>query len=404
MKQFSPRWILTVLLTAVLVYLCWQMVQPFITTLLWSIVLTIIAMPIHKRLRKWGHGPTVAALITLLFVIIVVVIPMFFLAKAMVGEAADAIPTMQQGLNDLMKPESRVSQWLAHHPTIKQYVEPANFGDHIKTIGINLSGQAFGLVGNVLLVVAQVGLVLFTTFYMLRDTEGLAAGAKRLLPLSAQQTDEIIKAVMGIISASLKGTVMIAAIQGLMGGITFACLGLPSPLLWGVFMFITSMLPVVGSSIIWGPTAAYLALTGSYPRAIILVVIGAGVIGTVDTLLRPVLVGKRTRMHELVVFFAVLGGLKVFGVLGIIMGPVVVALTMGFVLIFYQMGDEPPANLSVLGLVPPGKTEPAAAGAKGGDAGAGESLAGPTQVSSGAGGHDEHVGDHAKGQPKGDQA
>lgn len=344
MKQFSPRWILTVLLTAVLVYLCWQMVQPFITTLLWSIVLSIIALPIQKRLRRWGHSPTVAALITLLFIIIVVVIPMFFLAKAMVTEAGNAIPSIHQGLSDLLKPDSRAQKWLEHYPSLQRFVqqfsEPANLTERLNTIGASLSERAFGLVGNVLLALMQVGLVLFTTFYMLRDTEGLAKGAKGLLPLSSEQTNGILTAIMGIISASLKGTVMIAAMQGLLGGLTFWALGLSSPLLWGVFMFITSMLPVVGSSIIWAPTAAYLALMGHYPKAIILVVVGAGIISSVDTVLRPILVGKRTRMHELVVFFSVLGGLQVFGVLGIIMGPVVVALTMGFLLIFNQMGDD----------------------------------------------------------------
>ena len=344
MKQFSPRWILTVLLTAVLVYLCWQMVQPFISTLLWSIVLSIIAMPIHKRLRRWGHSPTVAAMITLVFIIIVVVIPMFFLAKAMVTEAGNAIPSIHQGLTDLLKPDSRAQKWLEHYPSlqrfVQQFAEPANLTERLKTVGASLSQTAFGLVGNVLLALVQVGLVLFTTFYMLRDTEGLAKGAKGLLPLSSEQTNGIMTAIMGIISASLKGTVMIAAIQGLLGGLTFWALGLTSPLLWGVFMFITSMLPVVGSSIIWAPTAAYLALMGHYTQAIILVAVGAGIISTVDTVLRPILVGKRTRMHELVVFFAVLGGLQVFGVLGIIMGPVVVALTMGFLLIFNQMGDD----------------------------------------------------------------
>ena len=347
MKQFSPRWILTVLLTAVLIYLCWQMVQPFISTLLWSIVLSIIAMPIHKRLRRWGRSPTVAALITLLFIIVVVVIPMFFLAKAMVTEAGNAIPSIHQGLSDMLKPDSPAQTWLGHYPSLKrvvqEFADPANLTERLKTVGVTLSGRAFGLVGNVLLALVQVGLVLFTTFYMLRDTEGLARGAKGLLPLSSEQTDGILTAIMGIISASLKGTVMIAAIQGTLGGLTFWALGLSSPLLWGVFMFITSMLPVVGSSIIWGPTAAYLALMGHYPKAIILVALGAGVISSIDTVLRPILVGKRTRMHELVVFFSVLGGLQVFGVLGIIMGPVVVALTMGFLLIFNHMGDDKPS-------------------------------------------------------------
>ena len=347
MKQFSPRWILTVLLTTVLIYLCWQMVQPFISTLLWSIVMSIIAMPIHKRLRRWGRSPTVAALITLLFIIIVVVIPMFFLAKAMVTEAGNAIPSIHQGLSDMLKPDSPAQKWMGHYPSlqrvVQEFAEPANLTERLKTVGVTLSGQAFGLVGNVLLALVQVGLVLFTTFYMLRDSEGLAKGAKGLLPLSSEQTDGILTAIMGIISASLKGTVMIAAIQGTLGGLTFWALGLSSPLLWGVFMFITSMLPVVGSSLIWGPTAAYLALMGHYPKAIILVALGAGVISSVDTVLRPILVGKRTRMHELVVFFSVLGGLQVFGVLGIIMGPVVVALTMGFLLIFNHMGDDKPS-------------------------------------------------------------
>jgi len=130
---------------------------------------------------------------------------------------------------------------------------------------------------------------------------------------------------------------VISAIQGILGGIAFAFLGLPSPVMWGVVMFLFSMIPMAGAAIVWAPAAIYLFATGNIAKGVILVIWGGGVIGMIDNLLRPRLVGERTRLHELVVFFSVLGGLQVFGVLGLVVGPVVVAIGLSLLEVFKRL-------------------------------------------------------------------
>jgi predicted PurR-regulated permease PerM len=188
----------------------------------------------------------------------------------------------------------------------------------------------------VVLVVVQFFLVLFTTFYLLRDGRKLMEGVRAASPLTRTQTDTIVAHTRTIISASLQGTVLIAAIQGVLGGIAFVLVGIPAALLWMPVMFMTSLIPIVGSSIIWGPAALYLLLGGSWGKALFLAIWGVGVIGMLDNVLRPILVGSRTRMHELVVLFSVLGGLQFFGPVGIVVGPMTVAAAQGLMRIFIE--------------------------------------------------------------------
>ena len=143
-----------------------------------------------------------------------------------------------------------------------------------------------------------------------------------------------------VIAASLRGVLFIAAIQGALGGIGFWALGISSPMFWGVVMFFLSMIPMAGAFIVWVPVAVYLAATGHYWKATLLTVWGGGVIGMADNLLRPRMVGSRTRLHELVVFFSVLGGINVFGVLGIIAGPVVIAMTTSFLDVLRRVDED----------------------------------------------------------------
>jgi len=143
-----------------------------------------------------------------------------------------------------------------------------------------------------------------------------------------------------VIDASVYGVVSIAIIQGFLGGLAFRVLGLRSAIIWGVAMTLLSMVPMLGAFLVWVPAAIYLAVTGHWVKAVLLTFWGTFVIGMVDNFLRPVLVGSRTRLHELVIFFAVLGGLKVFGVLGVVLGPVVVAVTIAVLEIFKAAGTS----------------------------------------------------------------
>ena len=189
-------------------------------------------------------------------------------------------------------------------------------------------------------------LVVFTVFYFFSDGENIRHAAYERVPLQRVQWQDIISRTRDVIGATVYGVLAISAIQGTLGTFIFWALGLPSPLLWGVVMFFLSMIPMAGAFLVWLPAALYLALIGAYLKAGILVAWGVLVIGSIDNVLSPKLVGRRARLHELLIFFAVLGGLQVFGVLGLVLGPVVVAMTLALIEMVRQSGGPPAETLS----------------------------------------------------------
>jgi predicted PurR-regulated permease PerM len=180
-------------------------------------------------------------------------------------------------------------------------------------------------------VVVQMFLVVFTMFYLFRDGAALRRALDDMLPLEHTQTRDVLARTREVIGATVYGVLVIALIQGVLGAFIFWVLGLPSPLLWGVVMFFLSMIPMAGAFLVWAPAALFLAVTGFWIKALILVGWGILVVGSIDNVLSPKLVGQRTRLHELLIFFSVLGGLEVFGVLGLVLGPVVVAITLALI-------------------------------------------------------------------------
>jgi len=187
----------------------------------------------------------------------------------------------------------------------------------------------------------QMVLVVFTLFYMFRDGERIRQGIADTLPLQQIQMHDISRRTQDVIAATIYGVLVISAIQGTLGTFIFWALGLPSPLLWGVVMFFLSMIPMAGAFLVWVPAAIFLLLTGAYVKAAILVGWGLLVIGSIDNFLSPLLVGRRARLHELLIFFSVLGGLQVFGILGLILGPVVVAITLALIEMVRQSFKPP---------------------------------------------------------------
>jgi predicted PurR-regulated permease PerM len=202
-----------------------------------------------------------------------------------------------------------------------------------------IAGGTFLVVGGVLVTLLKVIFVILTMFYLFRDGQRIKTILFESLPLERAQTQRIFDRTREVIGASVYGLLVIASIQAVLGEIGFIVVGLPSPLLWGVVMFFLSMIPI-GSFLVWVPACLFLVLTGHWVWAIVLAAWCAGVVGMVDNVLRPRLVGKRTRLHELLVFFSVIGGLQVFGALGLVVGPVVVAITLALIDIF-RKADRP---------------------------------------------------------------
>jgi predicted PurR-regulated permease PerM len=204
----------------------------------------------------------------------------------------------------------------------------------LKGISGAIAVQTLGFLGGAIAILVQMIFVVFTMYYLFRDADRIFAAIRDALPLEKKQAEAILARTRDVVGASVYGVFSIAIVQGALGGLAFWVLGLPSAIVWGVAMIFLSMIPMLGAFIVWVPAAIYLFATGHYVKGVVLVLWGTLVIGMIDNFLRPKLVGGRTKLHELLIFFAVLGGLQVFGVLGIVLGPVVLAITLALVDVF----------------------------------------------------------------------
>jgi predicted PurR-regulated permease PerM len=330
------------------VYLCWLMIQPFINVVLWAAVLAVVFFPMHQRIRERIGSPSGAAAVSTLLVVVLILLPSTFLTIAVVRELAGAADHVQSGLQRLSGAATipglgwvmeRVREYVDIDPAAAQQF----LAERLQAWGGALAASTLVMVGGAVGAVVQMVLVVFTLFYLFRDGDRLRHAIYDMLPLKRIQMHDIAARTKEVIAATIYGVLVIAAIQGTLGTIIFSILGLPSPLLWGVVMFFLSMIPMAGAFLVWVPAAIYLALTGAYVKALVLVAWGFLVIGTIDNFLSPRLVGRRARLHELLIFFGVLGGIEVFGVLGLVLGPVTVAVTLALIEMMRQ-AYRPPAE------------------------------------------------------------
>ena len=349
-KGRQVRWFGLLAATALALYLCWSMLQPFVEVVLWAVVLAIVFFPVHRRIQARVGSPGWSALLSCLLVIFVILVPLTLMTFAVVNELSDFAQMLQPkqgesggaagaaaGLLDPNNPYAGPAvRWLGQYVDVGRLGSQEFIAERLKGVSGAIASRTLGFVGGAVGFVVEVFFVIFTMYYLFRDGERLRAAAYDMTPLSDAKAREIFDRTGEVIGASVYGVLVIAVVQGVLGGLAFWVLGLPSPLLWGVVMIFLSMIPMLGSFIVWVPAAIYLGLTGHWGKAVVLAVWGALVIGSVDNFLRPKLVGERTRLHELLVFFSVLGGLQVFGVLGIVLGPVIVAITIALLDVLRQ--------------------------------------------------------------------
>lgn len=314
-----------VVATALVAYLTYKILLPFLPALTWAIALSIVARPLHRWLQKKIHNQSLCAGITVLVITVALVLPIALLTQQVVSQAADLARTLsspesrQKLLQPIMsQPKlAEAFRWLQGHMDINEQAQTV-FGNAGSAVPGAFLGSLAGL--------GQLAIALFTMFFLLRDLDHFVGGLRGLVPLSDADTEAVIKRVKDTIDASVRGRVLIALIQGALGGLMFWFLGLPVPVLWGAVMALFALVPMLGAFVVWVPAAIILLVTGHAAKAAILVGWGAVVIGTADNVLYPMLVGKDLRLHTLAIFFSVLGAVAVFGASGLVVGPVVFAL------------------------------------------------------------------------------
>ena len=347
----NVRWWLLLFVTAISLYLCWRMVQPFLGVIAWATVLVIIFYPVHKRLAQRIRRPSLAALVSCALVILIILVPIALITLAVFKELANAVQSMQSAVDYVLNPNSPVTgpilNYLSHYVDVSQLYSEEFLAERLKGVSGQLAGRTLGFLGGLAGVIVQMFFVIFTMYYFFKDGENISRTVRDSLPLERDQADSIMTRTREVIDASVYGVLTIAIIQGTLGGLAFWVLGLRSALIWGVAMTFLSMIPMLGAFLVWVPAAIYLALTGHYVKAVLLVLWGTLVIGMIDNFLRPTLVGGRTKLHELLIFFAVLGGLNVFGVLGVVLGPVVLAITLALIDVYKAAGKSSTVNTAL---------------------------------------------------------
>ncbi len=322
-------------------YLCWRLVWPFLASISWAFALAVLVEPFKLWLLRHSIPNTATAFIIVLVVIVVIFGPGFFLVRAVSSEASQIVnrTTLDQGAQWLRGSLDRSSfaalalRWLDSHFNLPQ--------DAIQTaraLAGRVSARMSALFTGSIWLLSQVGVTFFLLFYFVRDGEAILSSIRTLLPLPDAFVDIASAKIAQIIRVSLAGKVVVASIQGGLGGLMFFWLGLPAPVFWGAVMAALSIFPVIGAFAAWLPAALILAAQGDWKHALALVGWGVIVIHPVDNLLGPVLVGTTLRLHTLLVFFSVIGGIAAFGASGVVLGPVAIAMAVAF---FEARSEQP---------------------------------------------------------------
>jgi len=314
-----------------LAYFVFRVFQPFLVPLGWAAVFAVIFYSLNKRFeRRWGR--TVAASVSTAGVMLILIVPVLLLSMLFVREGIQATRSVQAWVvaGDYGW-FGRAWEWIAAHLAAQGagIDLPGLIRQSVSRFGQFLASELGAVVRNVVVFIFGIFVMLFALFYFLRDGDAILSRFRLFLPFEESMRERMLHGARDLIFASVTTSLVIAAIQGLVCGTAFAIVGVGSPVFWGVLMAFLSLLPVVGAWPVWVPATIWLFSTGHAGRAVILVVICGGIGSTIDNILRPVLLGDRASLNGLLIFIGVLGGIAVFGVLGIVLGPIVVATAVG---------------------------------------------------------------------------
>jgi len=331
-KSLNKAFVVLLLLFITSVFMA--MIWPFLMTIIMAAIFSGLSLPLYRRLQRWLRGrSSLAAAVSLLVIFFGVLLPLAGLLGAVTAEG--------------IKVSQTVKPWIQ-----RQLAEPAGFSDLLKEVPFyehivpyketiflkagemvgRLSSYLINSLSSVTVMTAQFIFLLFiflyTMFFFLVDGERILKGILHYLPLKPEDIDRMLDKFTSVTRATLKGIAVIGMIQGAMVGAAFAVVGFPSAIFWGTVAAVMSMVPGIGTAVVWLPGVMILGMGGHYGAAVGLLLFCILVVGAVDNFLRPRLVGKDTRMHELLILFGTLGGIIMFGVAGIIIGPIVAALVV----------------------------------------------------------------------------
>ncbi len=350
-KEYPYSKYVLFLIILILTWLVFLVVSPFINAILTGIVVSYIFYPLYKLINKLFNKKTVSAFITSILVILMIITPIAFLLNAVSREAYVSYIIVKQKLlqgnifgvdcdikNNTLCTVSNFLKGIISDPKNRYYIE-----DTIQRTTTYIIDNASTFIFSLPVLLLNLFIIIFLMFYLFKDGKAIFNKIKNLLPFKKIYTERISRQFSDILYAVVYGQLLIALIQGVLGGIGFYIFGIPSPILWGIAMAFFALIPFVGPPIIWLPVALLQILTGLSQsdnslviKGILLILYGSLVVGTIDNILKPKIIGDKAKIHPILVLLGVVGGLNLFGFVGLVVGPIILAIFMTIVRIYEE--------------------------------------------------------------------
>jgi len=309
-----------------------SMIRSFLMAIFLAGIFAALTRPVYRRLKGWlGGRRSPASVLTLVLIILVVLVPLATLTGVVTGQAIKVSQSVMPWVKAQIEQPNVLSDYLASIPYYDKIAPHSELiirkaGEAVGRVSQfiinNLSSAALGAANFIFILFTW----LYTMYFFLMDGEKLLEKILYYLPLEDHDEQQMLDRFTSVTRATLKGSAVIGILQGGLAGLAFWAVDIPSSAFWGTIMVVLSIIPSVGTAVVWVPAAIILGITGAVAKAVLLAIFCAIVVGSLDNLLRPILVGKDTQMHELMIFFGTLGGIFMFGIVGVIIGPIIAAL------------------------------------------------------------------------------
>jgi predicted PurR-regulated permease PerM len=321
-----------IFLAIVLGYFTYQILKPFLSPVAWAVVLSVVFYPIYAFFLRYLRWRSVASLITIVLILLLILGPFSYLTYILSQELMNLggkFDPLTNVLNNPFLNATLVKVLAIFHMSEAEFQKTIT--ENIARLGKESVGIIRSGLGNAASAALDFIFMILSLFFFLGSGPEFLAKIGDYMPFSRRQKERLVKQTKDIVVSTIYGGLAVSIVQGIFGGVVFAVLGIQSPVVWGLAMSVCSFVPLVGTFIIWGPIAGYLFIQGALLKGFILVVIGVVGISSVDNILRPLIIRGKMKMPTLVIFFSILGGIQLFGFIGFIMGPLVLALFISVV-------------------------------------------------------------------------
>lgn len=317
--EFVWKQIAFFLLALAFVVLSGLVLYPFSAAIVCAIVLAVVL----ERPHEWLAGRmnrNLSAALMLIVVIVIIIVPASFLAQTLGGQVSSLVRALEQPST-----QDKIGDFLAAHPDLMaklgSLTDGMDMGQVARNVAAFVGARFAGLLGHSIVTITQIVVMLVLLFFLFRDCDKALIFARSLLPLRKEEKDDLLERCTDTIYATVLGRFVVAGVQGVLSGLAYWLLGVPAPALWAIITMLMALIPAFGAVLVWAPIAVYLGLMGHWGKAALLAVWGGGIVSLIDNILYPILVGTRLRYHTATILLSILGGVALYGVTGIILGP-----------------------------------------------------------------------------------